>query len=104
MLSALPQAMARENLRAPIATPTTARAAMIASPWLIHYSPGLIFPFVATVVISFAICKSIAEAHQGFIELVSEPGKGTQVTLTLPETTRFPPRVSEPNALAVPGV
>ncbi|MGA2700723.1 MAG: heavy metal sensor histidine kinase [Isosphaeraceae bacterium] len=54
--------------------------------------------------LGLSICKSIAEAHQGFIEVVSQPGKGTQVTLTLPETTRFPPRVSEPNALAVPGV
>jgi heavy metal sensor kinase len=54
--------------------------------------------------LGLSICKSIAETHQGCIELVSQPGKGTQVTLTLPETTRSSPRVPELEALAVPGV
>jgi signal transduction histidine kinase len=54
--------------------------------------------------LGLSICKSIAEAHQGRIELVSQPGKGTQVTLTLPETTRSSPRIPGPEALAVSGV
>jgi signal transduction histidine kinase len=54
--------------------------------------------------LGLSICKSIAEAHQGSIEVASQPGNGTRVTLTLPETTRSSPRVSELEVVAVSGV
>ncbi len=53
--------------------------------------------------LGLSICKSIAEAHQGFVEVASQPGKGTQVTLTLPETTRSLTEVCELQPLAVTG-
>ncbi len=54
--------------------------------------------------LGLSVCKSIAEAHQGSIEVISQPGKSTQVTVTLPETTRFSPRSTVLEALAAPGV
>ena len=54
--------------------------------------------------LGLSICKSIAEAHQGFIEVVSQPGMGTQVALTLPDITRSSLRVTELETLTVPGV
>jgi heavy metal sensor kinase len=54
--------------------------------------------------LGLSICKSIAEAHQGFIEVESQPGMGTQVTLALPGTTSHSPHVSELEALAAHGV
>jgi two-component system, OmpR family, heavy metal sensor histidine kinase CusS len=54
--------------------------------------------------LGLSICKSIAEAHQGFIEVVSQPGRGTQVALTLPDITRSSLRVTELETLTVPGV
>ena len=54
--------------------------------------------------LGLSVCKSIAEAHQGSIEVISQPGKGTQVTVALPETTRSSPRITVLEALSVPGV
>jgi signal transduction histidine kinase len=34
--------------------------------------------------LGLAICKSIAERHNGSLKLQSEPGKGTTVIITLP--------------------
>ena len=39
-----------------------------------------------------AICRSIAEAHGGRLEIGSTPGRGTKVTLTLPSDGRRAPR------------
>jgi two-component system, OmpR family, heavy metal sensor histidine kinase CusS len=54
--------------------------------------------------LGLSICKSIAEAHQGSIEVMSQHGNGTQVTLTLREITRPSARVTELDTVAIPGV
>jgi heavy metal sensor kinase len=54
--------------------------------------------------LGLSICKSIAEAHQGSVELRSQPGIGTQAILTLPEAGRSPAHVETPRPLALHGV
>jgi heavy metal sensor kinase len=49
--------------------------------------------------LGLAICRSIAEAHSGRVEIESQVGGGTRVTLALP-TTRAPRRHSKPPSAA----
>jgi two-component system phosphate regulon sensor histidine kinase PhoR len=38
--------------------------------------------------LGLSICRSIAEAHQGRLEVESRPGQGTRVILTMPGCTK----------------
>ena len=46
--------------------------------------------------LGLAICKWIAEAHGGAIEVQSRPGRGTTFTVTLPVTAMTSPEMSAP--------
>ncbi len=54
--------------------------------------------------LGLSICRSIAESHDGSVEVESAPGKGTKVTVTMPGTTGHSPGVSELETLAAQGV
>jgi signal transduction histidine kinase len=53
--------------------------------------------------LGLSICRSITDAHQGRIDVESEPGKGTRVTLTLPGIRTEPVEAPEPQPSSVAG-
>jgi heavy metal sensor kinase len=53
--------------------------------------------------LGLSICRSIAEAHRGRIEVESEPDKGTRVKLTLPASIGRSPRISDIEAVVAQG-
>jgi heavy metal sensor kinase len=53
--------------------------------------------------LGLSICKSIAEALRGTIEVQSEPDKGTRVVLTLPAVAGHAPRITELERLVTQG-
>jgi heavy metal sensor kinase len=53
--------------------------------------------------LGLSICKSIAEAHRGTVDVESEPEKGTRVVLTLPAVASHAPRISELERLVTQG-
>jgi signal transduction histidine kinase len=50
--------------------------------------------------LGLSICRSVAEAHHGSIKIESQPGIGTQVTLTLPGTSEDSASLSHHESLA----
>ena len=53
--------------------------------------------------LGLSICRSIAEAHQGHLEVESRPGLGTRVTLTMPGSDKPPARAANLQAVSAQG-